>query len=230
MTKATGFIFDMDGTLVDNMPYHTISWQHLLAEMGVNMSGQEIERRNHGTLPEVIRIMLGDQLSEAEVVTIGERKEQLYRAIYCPHLQLLAGCQEFLEQANLLRVPMAVATMANHVNVAFVLDGLGIRDYFKIVIGEEDVRQGKPSPEAFYLAAQGLQLPSENCIVFEDSLSGVEAAQRAGMKVVFLSTSLNASNLTASPSILQITDDYEELSPEKLLLMNLAGKNNPLNS
>ena len=223
MTDSTGFIFDMDGTLVDNMPYHTLSWQQLLAELGVKMTGQEIERRNHGTLPEVIRNILGDQLSEAEVVAIGERKEELYRAIYSPHLQLLVGCQEFLEQANLLCIPMAVATMANRVNVAFVVDGLGIRDYFKIVIGEEDVRQGKPSPEAFYLAAQGLQLPPENCIVFEDSLSGVEAAQRAGMKVVFLSTSLNASNLTASPSILQITEDYEDLSPEKLLLMNLAG-------
>jgi len=223
MTDSTGFIFDMDGTLVDNMPYHTLSWQQLLAELGVKMTGQEIERRNHGTLPEVIRNILGDQLSEAEVAAIGERKEELYRAIYCPHLQLLVGCQEFLEQANLLHIPMAVATMANRVNVAFVVDGLGIRDYFKIVIGEEDVRQGKPSPEAFYLAAQGLQLPPENCIVFEDSLSGVEAAQRAGMKVVFLSTSLSASNLNANPSILQISGDYEDLRPEKILLMNLAG-------
>ena len=217
MTNATGFIYDMDGTLVDNMPYHIRAWQQLLAELGVKMTGQEIERRNRGILPEVITKMLGNQLSDGEVVAIGERKEGLYREIYRPHLQLLDGCQAFLEQANLLRVPMAVATMANRVNVAFVLDGLGIRDYFEIVIGEEDVRQGKPSPEVFLLAAQGLQLPPENCIVFEDSLSGVEAAQRAGMKVDFLSTSLNASNLTASPSILQITDNYKNLCPENLL-------------
>ena len=223
MTNATGFIFDMDGTLVDNMPYHVRSWQQLLAELGVKMTGQEIERRNQGILPEVIKKMLGNQLSDGEVVAIGDRKEELYREIYRPHLQLLDGCQAFLEQANLLRVPMAVATMANRVNVAFVLDGLGIRDYFEIVIGEEDVRQGKPSPEAFLLAAQGLQLPPENCIVFEDSLSGEEAAQRAGMKVVFLSTSLNASSFTANPSILLITEDYENLRPENLLLMKLSG-------
>jgi len=222
MTNATGFIFDMDGTLVDNMPYHVRSWQQLLAELGVKMTRQEIENRNRGILPEVIRNMLGDQLSETEVAAIGERKEELYRKIYCPHLQLLAGCQAFLDQSYLLHVPMAVATMANRVNVAFVLDGLGIRDLFRIVIGEEDVREGKPSPEAFLLAAQGLQLPPENCIVFEDSLSGVEAAQRAGMKVVFLSTSLSASNLNANPPILQITDDYEKLRPENLLLVNFA--------
>ena len=222
MTNVTGFIFDMDGTLVDNMPYHTRSWQQLLTELGVKMTGLEIESRNRGILPEVIRNMLGDQLSDTEAAAIGERKEELYRKIYYPHLQLLAGCQAFLDQSYLLRVPMAVATMANRVNVAFVLDGLGIRDLFRIVIGEEDVREGKPSPEAFLLAAQGLQLPPENCIVFEDSLSGVEAAQRAGMKVVFLSTSLSASNLNASPPILQITDDYENLRPENLFLVNFT--------
>jgi len=223
MKNSSGFIFDMDGTLVDNMPYHTLSWQRLLGELGVTMTREEIELRNHGILPEVIRNLLGDQLSQAEVVAIGERKEELYRAIYCTHLQLLAGCQDFLEQANNLGVPMAVATMANNVNVAFVLDGLEIRDYFEIVIGEEHVQQGKPSPEAFLLASQGLQLPPENCIVFEDSLAGVEAAQRAGMKVVFLSTTLDASNLAASPSILRIIDDYEDLCPEILLSMSRAG-------
>ena len=223
MKNSSGFIFDMDGTLVDNMPYHTLSWQRLLGELGVTMTWEEIERRNHGILPEVIRNLLGDQLSHAEVVAIGERKEELYRAIYCPHLHLLAGCRDFLEQAKHFGVPMAVATMANNVNVAFVLDGLEIRDYFESIIGEEHVQQGKPSPEAFLLAAQGLQLPPENCIIFEDSLAGVEAAQRAGMKVVFLSTTLDASNLAASPSILRITDDYENLCPEILLSRSRAG-------
>jgi beta-phosphoglucomutase family hydrolase len=223
MKNSSGFIFDMDGTLVDSMPYHTLSWQQLLGELGVKMTGEEIERRNHGILPEVIRNLLGDQLTQSEVVAIGERKEELYRAIYNPHLQLLTGCQEFLEQAYQLDVAMAVATMANNVNVAFVLDGLEIRDYFKVVIGEEDVQRGKPSPESFLFAAQGLQLPPENCIVFEDSLAGVEAAQRAGMKVVFLSTTLNGSNLPANPSILQVAGDYENLDPEILLSMSRVG-------
>jgi beta-phosphoglucomutase family hydrolase len=217
MKNDIGFIFDMDGTLVDSMPYHIRSWQQLLAERGIQMSAQEIERRNHGILPEVISKMLGEQLPAAEVVAIGERKEELYRDLYRPHLEPLAGCRAFLQAANQLGVPMAVATMANRVNVSFILDGMEIRDYFKIVVGEEDVQHGKPSPEVFQFAAQGLRLLPENCIVFEDSLSGVQAAQRAGMRVVFINTSLKALPTNTRAPVLICTDNYINLKPEELI-------------
>jgi beta-phosphoglucomutase-like phosphatase (HAD superfamily) len=90
------------------------------------------------------------------------------------------------------------------------------------VIGEEDVQQGKPSPEVFLKAAQGLQLPPENCLVFEDSHSGVEAAQRAGMKVVFINTSLRPQDENTTSSVLFTTDSYLNLNPEKFIASELT--------
>ena len=217
MKNSPGFIFDMDGTLVDSMPFHTRSWQLLLAERGIQMSAGEIERRNHGILPEVVRKMLGAQLSDAEVTAIGEQKEALFRQIFGPHLQLLPGCRAFLEATRQLDIPMALATMANRVNVDFTLDGLGIRDYFRILVGEEDVQQGKPSPEVFLKAAQGLQRSPEECIVFEDSHSGLRAAQRAGMRVVLINTSLDSPLPGSSAAVLHCAENYLELAPDQFI-------------
>lgn len=217
MNNAPGFIFDMDGTLVDSMPFHTRSWQLLLAERGIEMSAQEIERRNHGILPEVVRKMLGGQLEDSEVIAIGERKEVLYRQIYRPQLQLLPGCRAFLQAAHRLGLPMALATMANRVNVAFTLDGLGIRDYFEVVVGEEDVQQGKPSPQVFLKAAQGLQRSPEDCIVFEDSRSGLQAAERAGMRVVLVNASLESLPTGTGAAVLLRAENYLNLKPDQFI-------------
>jgi HAD superfamily hydrolase (TIGR01509 family) len=199
------------------MPFHTRSWQLLLAERGVQMSAQEIERRNHGILPEVVRKMLGEQLSDSEAAALGEQKEALFRQIYRPQLQLLPGCRAFLEAARQLSIPMALATMANRVNVAFTLDGLGIRDYFETLVGEEDVQQGKPSAEVFLKAAQGLQRSPEDCLVFEDSRSGVQAAQRAGMRVVLVNASLESLTPGTGAVVLLCVENYLNLKPDQFI-------------
>lgn len=218
MTETLGFIFDMDGTLVDNMPYHLLAWQQLLAGMHIHMSFQEIDRRNHGTISEVIRNLLGDQLSEDQVLELGLRKEDLYRQLYHPHMRLRTGCDRFLQQAQAKGIPTALATMADRVNIDFILDGLGIRDYFCVVVGADQISRGKPDPEVFLTAAQAMHLLPENCIVFEDSPSGLAAAERAGMRVVYLAGSSDQHDLPSSPAVLRVTSDYFELDPDRLIL------------
>ena len=217
MTHTLGFIFDMDGTLVDNMSYHLLAWQQLLAGMDIHMSFQEIDRRNHGTISEVIRNLLGDQLSEAQVVELGLRKEALYRQLYRPHMRLRTGCDRFLQQAQANGIPTALATMADRVNIDFILDGLGIRDYFTVVVGADQISRGKPDPEVFLSAARAMHLLPENCIVFEDSPSGLAAAERAGMRVVFLASSSDQHDLSSNPAVLRVVSDYFELDPDRLI-------------
>ena len=214
---STAFIFDMDGTIVDNMPFHMQSWLHTLAERGVHISTEDLQRSNRGTIDEVIRRIIGEDLSDVQVNEIAVRKEACFREIYRPHLRLIDGLEAFLEEARRLKIPTALATNAGDENINFVLDGLGIRSNFRVVVGAKDVRLGKPNPEIFHIAAARLGIPPDMCIVFEDSRSGIEAAYRAGMKVVAISTSLEPGELKGHPAVIRVIDNYITLHPKSLL-------------
>jgi beta-phosphoglucomutase len=218
MSTSRAFIFDMDGTLVDNAGFHTQVWLQMLAEIGVRLTAKEFHRRTSGKRnAQILREILGPELSDEEIASYAERKELLYRVAYGPHLKLVAGLDGFLEGARRLDVPMAVATSANRCNIEFVLGGLGIESYFRVVIGAEDVSVGKPHPEAFLTAARRLGVAPERCLVFEDSPVGVEAAHRAGMKAVALTTTVDARVFQGLPAVVQIVDSFEGLNPRSLV-------------
>lgn len=171
-----GFIFDMDGTLVENMTFHVQAWQRFLADMGIEMTEAEIHQQTHGTIEEIIRRICGNHLSDLEVAALGEQKETLYRTLYQPHLRPIRGLVAFLRSAQDMGIPMAIGTSAGHRNINFVLEGLNIAGYFSACVGGDDVTQGKPHPETFLTAVQRLRVTPECCVVFEDTLSGIEAA------------------------------------------------------
>ncbi len=220
MTLAAlgAFIFDMDGTLVDNMPVHTQVWIELLAQQGVSLTADEFHRQASGkTNRQILRQMLGDDLSDAAIVEFAERKEALYRARYRPHLKPLAGLVNFLEQAQRLAISMAVVTSAERPNVQFVLGGLNITSYFEVVMGSEQVQHSKPHPEGFMLAAQKLGVAPQDCLVFEDSLAGVQAAHRAGMRAVALATTVAPELFADSPAVIRVVEDFGAPSPGAIL-------------
>jgi beta-phosphoglucomutase-like phosphatase (HAD superfamily) len=152
MAEQVAFLFDMDGTIADTMPFHIQAWMSLLGELGVQMGPEEFLRKTSG-------------------------------------------------------------------NRAFTLDGLGITAYFDAVVGAEDVQSGKPSPEIFLRAAERVGAAPSSCVVFEDALSGVEAAARAGMKAVAMATSLTAREFQGHPAVIRIAADYTSLRPQDLLQM-----------
>ncbi len=214
---AKAFIFDMDGTLVDNMHYHERAWQSLLAEEGVQLSIPQVREKAYGKNEESFVRFFGYKPDIAEMRAFYLRKEAKYRELYAPHLALIKGCLTFLEQAQALGVPMAIGTGAMWSNTRFVIDGLDIRRFFSTIITAEEVEHGKPNPETFLKAAKGLGVSPEDCIVFEDVPSGAQAAHAAGMRSVMLTTLFDEAHLALQPSVLRIVKDYEELIVTEIL-------------
>jgi len=212
----TAFIFDMDGTIVDNMSFHLEAWRAFFAERGINFGGDGLWAHITGrSSPETLRAVLGEHLSDELVASYSDDKERIYRAIYRPHLRPIAGLERFLSEARQLGVSMALATSAGRVNIEFVVGGLGIGPFFSAIVGSDDVPRGKPHPDLFLTAAQRLAVRAGDCLVFEDSLSGIEAAGRAGMRAVAITTAHAASELSA-PSVVRVIRDYTSLDPASL--------------
>jgi HAD superfamily hydrolase (TIGR01509 family) len=212
------FIFDMDGTLVDNMPYHTRSWLKMFAGLGVEMTPVRLDRlMGSRTTPELLRHVLGEHLSEAEIQALSLRKEAIYRAEYGPHLEPVQGVLRFLQDARRLNLSMAVATSAGRRNIEFILGGLGVKTYFDVVVGGDEVLQGKSGPEIYLVTAQKLGMRPEQCLVFEDSRSGIQAARLAGMRIIVVATNPRAEEFRSLPSVIEVVGDFERLAPEELL-------------
>jgi beta-phosphoglucomutase family hydrolase len=216
--KYTALIFDMDGTLVHNMPVHNQAWQDVLAEAGVHINPDEFHRSTVGkTSGEIMRLMLGADRSESDLSYWAERKEVLYRERFSSLRAPLPGLLSLLNQASALGLPMAVATAAPPANISFILDELDLRRFFKVVVGGDDIQHGKPDPEIFLKSASALAVESSDCLVFEDALAGIEAARRARMDAVFLCTTHAAREVAGLSHVLRAVPDFTHLDLPKLL-------------
>lgn len=203
-------IFDVDGTLVHNMPLHNQIWLNFLAGLGVLIDADEFHHKTAGkTSPEVIRLMLGNHLSDAEVQHYGEQKEILYRSTYRP--QPVPGLHNFLAQAQQTGLPMAIASAGGPLNIALVLDGLKIRPYFQAIVSGADVKNGKPAPDLFLKAADLLGVAPADCLVFEDAWYGVEAARRAGMQAIVITTTIDPQTVKEGNGIKTAVPDFTAL-------------------
>ena len=211
------FIFDMDGTIVDNMAFHTQSWVTFFERRGRDIDADEFFRTTAGRQgKEIIRAALGEDLGDDEVAVLNHEKEAVYRELYAPHLKAVRGFEALIEQAQLQDVALAVGTAAPPANVAFTLDGLDLRRHFETVVGATDVPRGKPHPDVFLEAAKRCGAEPANCIVFEDAPLGVEAARRDGMRVVVITTTLPAAAFAEFDHVIAIVDDFSSLAIETL--------------
>lgn len=218
MTDQVAFLFDMDGTIADTMPFHLQAWMDLLGELGIRTSPQEFLRTTSGKMNrQILNGVLGMSLSDSKLAQFEARKESRFRELCRARLRPITGLADFLAESRRSNVALAVATAAGKENRDLVLEGLGIASDFQVVVGAEDVRNGKPDPEIFLRAADGLQVEPSCCVVFEDAIAGVEAAGRAGMKVVALTTSLDAQDFQGHPAVMRIAKDYTSLRPQALV-------------
>jgi beta-phosphoglucomutase len=214
MNQATrAFVFDMDGTIVDNMAFHTDSWLEFFARRGKNYDPDAFFRETAGAQGrEILRERLGADIPDDEIAVLAQEKDALYREMYEPHLSTIDGFDDLVEQAGVRGVKLAVATSAPPANIVFTLDGLDIRRHFDAVVGAADVKRGKPHPDVFLKAAEQLGVAPEHCIVFEDAPLGVEAAKRAGMRAVVLTTTLPAEAFAEYDNVIRIVSDFSELT------------------
>jgi beta-phosphoglucomutase len=181
-------IFDMDGVIVNSNPMHTEAWSRFNRRYGIETTDAMIQRMYGRRNDEIVRDYFGGHLSDEEVASRGRAKEALYRQMIAERMEdlLVPGVREFIERHRDL--PMAVASNAEPDNVNFVLDRAGLRPYFRAVVDGHQVRNPKPHPDIYLLAARLLDVAPERCIVFEDSPSGAAAGSAAGMQVISLST------------------------------------------
>lgn len=181
-------IFDLDGVLVHSMPLHTLAWERYLENLGIRIP--DLERRMHGKRnSELVRDLIDNTLADNAVFEHGAAKERLFREMLIASdvgRYRVPGLLEFLQRHEDL--PKAVGSNAEPANIDFVLERFNLRRFFQVVVNGMQVQRPKPFPDIYLNAAAQLGVPPANCIVFEDSPTGVEAARAAGMQVVGVET------------------------------------------
>lgn len=189
-------LFDLDGTLVDNMPYHIQAWIETARLLGRELDAADVMRDLAGRRNEEILPMLaGRAMTVAEVAGLADAKEARYRELYRPHVAPIAGAAALLDELDAHGVAVGIASAAPRPNRDMVLDRLGLRARFAAVAGAEEVRRGKPAPDLFLLGASRLGVEPARVLVFEDAHLGVAAARAAGMRVCGVTTCESAAVL-----------------------------------
>ncbi|MDT3402791.1 HAD family hydrolase [Mucilaginibacter terrae] len=204
-------IFDMDGTLVDNNPYHFKAWKQLFEQHNrVGVTPELYNEKISGVPGMVImRNFFGNDHTEEQMTQLFAHKTRNYKEIYAPHVTPINGLERFLTALKNAGFKLAVASSATEANIEFVLSRLPVKHLFDVVVDGLRVSKSKPNPDIFLKAAKDLGVSPENCVVFEDSLSGVKAGNAAGMKVVGITTSHTSDELQP---VSQVITDYTELT------------------
>ncbi len=218
MPNVKAFIFDLNGTMIDDMEFHSAAWYSILNDdLKANLTKEEVNREMYGKNEELLdRIFGKGMFTKEELAEISNKKEQHYQAAFRPHLQLIAGLPRLLEEAKDHQIRMAIGSAAIPFNIDFVLDNLRIRHYFQAIVSADDVTISKPDPETFEKAARILGVPPKDCIVFEDAPKGVEAALRAGMSSIVLTTMHEKSAFQRFTNVLRYIADYTDPSLEEI--------------
>lgn len=186
--KRIGLIFDMDGVLIDSNPVHRDAWVAYNRSQGVETT-EAMQQIMYGKRnDQILREFLGNELTDAEVFAHGAAKEKLFREMIGPQLPgvLVKGVREFVERHRDFAI--GCATNADRENLEFVLRASGIEQLFDAAVDGHQVANPKPWPDIYLRAAALLGIEPAKCIVFEDSFTGIEAAQAAGMRVVGVQT------------------------------------------
>lgn len=212
-------LFDMDGTLVDNMAFHTRALIEVTKRrLGIDLAAEFVDQEFAGRKNlEIFEIITGRPRQDRAAAGWAAEKEVLYRELYGPHLSLIQGTHELLTRLRDAGKRVALASAAPVENRAFVLDGLKLRSMFDQIVGQEDAPRGKPAPDLFLAAASRLGLEPSLCLVFEDAVNGILGARAAGMQAVGITTVCspetlrNAGARWTMPDLAELPEDLERM-------------------
>lgn len=210
MNKEIAVIFDMDGVICHTNPYHSIAFGQFFSERGIAHSEEDFALHMFGKSNSYIfSHFLNRPVKGKELLELEQEKEGLFRQIYEPHVAPIAGIVEFITALKENNVKLGVATSAPYANLELILSKVLIREKLSSILASENVKKHKPDPEVYLTSAANLGVSPDQCVVFEDSFSGITAALNAGMRVVGVLTSHSKEELP--PCDLYISD-YTELS------------------
>jgi HAD superfamily hydrolase (TIGR01509 family) len=210
--RPLGVIFDLDGTLTDNMSHHAAAFSVFMEHHGLAPLTMDMRRRIDGKRnSEIFPILFGREISSAEARAFEEEKESAYRKISVERLRPIDGAEQMLDLCAARRLPVAIATSAPERNVAHTLDALGLAGRFTVIARSDQVPRGKPFPDVFLRAAELLGVSPERCLAFEDAPIGVAAARGAGMTCVAITSTFTADELSRNdPPPHGVVNDYLE--------------------
>lgn len=222
-TMNLGFIFDLDGTIVDSTAHYRATWAELLAEFGADDDPEMYLRRS---TRDNFRVLLGGEITDDELEQHVARQARIGNAKMRTHgVAMHDGIPELLHALKARGVSLAVATSAERSNAEWTLDTLGIRDLFDVVVTDQDVENGKPAPDVYREAVRRLGVNASHCAAMEDSGTGVRAAKSAGMRVIGVVTTharieleqAGADKIVARARDLTVQDiiDFMISSPQK---------------
>ncbi|HMH33133.1 MAG TPA: HAD family phosphatase [Puia sp.] len=212
LKQPKAFLFDLNGTMINDMNYHIDGWLELLnTQLNAGMTRDEVKQQMYGKNSEVLTRIFGENhFTIQEMDRLSIEKEKAYQAVYKTHLALVPGLSWFLQKSSDAGILMAIGSAAIPFNIDFVLDNLHIRHYFKAIVSADDVKLSKPNPETYTRAAALLGTAPGDCVVFEDAPKGAEAAFRASMSCIVLTTMHTAEEFSLYPNILHFIADYND--------------------
>lgn len=208
MKKYKGFLFDMDGVVVDNHHFHFKAWMEFAHKHNFHLDEQIYRDQYNGKTNRDLFQMIFGNPTEDEMKAYADEKEGMYKKIYLPEMRSHKGLLDFLDFLRAHKYKIALGTSAPTGNVNFVLDHLNLRKYFDVIVDGPQVNRGKPDPEVYLLCAHKLGFNPQDCVVFEDSLAGLESGKRAGCEVVGVATSHEARELKGHAE--KIIHDFTE--------------------
>jgi beta-phosphoglucomutase family hydrolase len=209
-----GVIFDWDGVVIDSSAQHVRSWELLSEEIGKPLPDGHFKKGFGKKNQEIIPNLLRWSDDPIEIERLGDRKEELYRELVRDQgVRVLPGARELLSALREAGIPRSVgsSTPLSNLNALFAATGLG--ELFDAIVCGDDVKNGKPAPDVFLLAAQKLGLAPAGCLVIEDAHVGIAAAHAAGMKVLAVATTHPLEELTSADAAVA---SLAEITPERL--------------
>ena len=184
-----GIIFDMDGTIVDSLPYHYKAWKIFFKENKVENFSERLKDYKGGGTLDLLTAVYGDKYSRKELKIMTDDKEIIFREIYKNNVVPIMGFMDIFELIKSKKILVGLASNAIRKNVKMILSELKIYEKFDSIICGDEVRKGKPDPEMFNETVDRFNLKKEECLIFEDSVEGVSAAVNSRVDVVGITSS-----------------------------------------
>jgi|SRR3990167_7665589 len=196
MAKAV--IFDKDGVIVETSRLHFEKWKKTFARYNKKLTREfHLKNLSGRSSRENIKTHLDSAVSNEDLSKILQEQIDFILAMYDKYVTVVPGFLDFLKKLKKNNIPTALATSSRKESSDFIIDRLKIRSYFRSIINGDNVINAKPDPEIYFKAAKNLHVKPYDCVVFEDSYSGVEAAKQAGMKVILVMTSHTQAEIPA---------------------------------
>jgi len=207
----------MDGVLIDSTPTQARAFQLLFRDLGLSTNARKLLARLNGMpATTILKTVFRHPVARKQLQTYADQREFLYRTLYWNKRQALPGLRAFLTAAKAAGIPLGLGTGSAAESIGYIIDHLDLRRYFDVIVGSADVEQGKPHADTYSVTARRLGVAPEDCIVFEDAVLGEQAAYRAGMRCVAVTTTLPASTFQAP---LAVINDFTDTTPAALLAL-----------